>query len=859
MIMAQAISDNRQLLFQEERVRSFFRQYGLELIIISCALLLCVICIALSVWLRLHYHRRIALEYLGWGILAATIWNIAGSPFSRIFCQDDIILDNFARYIFMLLPLPFLLYMDMEQQKRYHKAYRLMELLVLAGFAACSLLKLMGLSSFHETMPFTAVITGLFALLIALTELADIRSGHIKEYLSLAAGSAVVFIFSILRIAISTFGIGYFKHAVLPLGLIVLLFIATANTSKEIMAMERMRQEAQLASVAKGRFLANMSHEIRTPINAVLGMNAMILRESGEPAIREYAMDIQSAGQSLLSLINDILDLSKAESGKLEILPEEYDFGSLIHDVMNMISAKAEGKGLDIRLSVDETIPARLWGDDVRIRQILINLMNNAVKYTEQGSVTLTVTKTPNGNDVILNFSVEDTGIGIKQEDISKLFAEFERIEETRNRKIEGTGLGMSITTQLLELMESKLQVQSVYGKGSVFSFSVQQRIVDNEPVGSLDERAARQAKEYSYQVLFTAPDALILVVDDNALNRRVFKNLLKATKAMVEEAAGGMECLEMTRQKHYDMIFLDHMMPDLDGIETLHRLLAEEDNPCRDTPVVALTANALAGAKERYLKEGFYDFLSKPIIPDKLEKMLMETLPQEKVLHGSPIEGPETDTKAPLPPALPAIDGIDWEYALRYANDQDMLTATLMDFYQTMGSEAEQLAQLADNLGMPAEMGDGCPEALRQYEVKVHAMKSAAGMVGAVPLSGVARLLEYAARDGKIDTVVRITPAFLEEWMALRERLRVFTEKDGTEKPKAAPAQVLELLSALGSAMADMDIDASDEAAAQLNAFRYSEHITPLMEKLFLAVTNLDNGQAEHYINEIKNTITQG
>lgn len=853
-----AISDNGKLLYQMEQIRPFFRQYGIELIILSSALLLSIICIALSVWLRLHYHRQISLEYLGWGMLATTLWNVAASPFSRIFYQNEAAPDNLARYIFMLIPLPFLFYMDAVQDKRYHKLYRLMEILVLADFVLCALLKLTGLFGFSETSPCTAVTIILFALLIIITEINDVRTGHIREYCIIAAGCTIILIVSLLKIVFSLTGIDLLKHALLPTGLILLFFFAMANTAQEIMKIERMRQEAQLASAAKGKFLANMSHEIRTPINAVLGMNAMILRESTESAIREYALDIQNAGQSLLSLINDILDLSKAESGKLDILPQEYDLGTLIHDVMNMISTKAADKGLDIHLLIDDTIPARLWGDDVRIRQILVNLMNNAVKYTEQGCVTLSVSGTVNGDTVILDFKVQDTGIGIKQEDLSKLFAEFERIEEDRNRNIEGTGLGMSITTQLLERMDSHLQVESVYGKGSVFSFSLLQKIIDNEPVGNLEERISRQAEEYSYQVSFTAPEALILVVDDNALNRRVFKNLLKATEVMVEEAGGGMECLKMTRQKHYDIIFLDHMMPDLDGIETLHRLLTEEENPCRNVPVVALTANALAGAKERYLAEGFYDFLSKPILPDKLEKMLRETLPPQKVSHKSAPDAKKT-VDAPAPQEMPNIDGVDWDYALRFTNDPNMLTATVLDFYQTMDTEAGQLAQLAENIETAAGMQDLFSKALGQYEVQVHSMKSAAGMVGAVPLSGVARLLEYAARDGKADTVARITPAFLEEWMALRERLHLWIGKHETEKTEAEPAQILELLSALEGAMTDMNIDMSDEIAAQLHTFRYSELITPLMEKLFLAVTNLDNEQAKHYISEIKNKIAQG
>ena len=294
---------------------------------------------------------------------------------------------------------------------------------------------------------------------------------------------------------------------------------------------EEARREALEANAAKGKFLAHMSHEIRTPINAVLGMDTMILRESRENQIREYAMDIQNAGQNLLSLINDILDFSKIESGKLEIISVEYDFSSLIHDISNMIRAKAEEKRLDLQLYIDEKLPSRLFGDDVRIRQVLINLLNNSVKYTPEGSVALHVTGKTEGKKVILTFSVEDTGIGIKEEDMKKLFSEFQRIEEKRNRNIEGTGLGLSITTQLLLMMGSRLNVESVYGKGSKFYFTIEQQVIDSTPVGNLEERIRKQSTEYSYAAAFTAAEANLLVVDDNATNLKVFVNLLKCTK----------------------------------------------------------------------------------------------------------------------------------------------------------------------------------------------------------------------------------------------------------------------------------------------------------------------------------------
>lgn len=311
----------------------------------------------------------------------------------------------------------------------------------------------------------------------------------VREYIFVAVGMSGVCVAAFIQIIIYFQKINLFNGVILAIGLIFLLIFSTISTIHEIMVMDREKQQALQASESKGRFLANMSHEIRTPIHAVLGMNAMILRESKESQIKEYALDIQNAGQSLLSLINDILDLSKIESGKLEILPAEYDFSSLIHDVVNMIEMKARDKGLALNLSVDRKLPSRLWGDDVRIRQILVNLMTNAVKYTETGSVTLAVKADVQGDSAYVTFQIQDTGIGIREEDIGKLFQEFQRIEEQRNRAIEGTGLGMNITMQLLEKMGSRLQVESVYGEGSGFSFTLEQKVISHEPIGDLEQR----------------------------------------------------------------------------------------------------------------------------------------------------------------------------------------------------------------------------------------------------------------------------------------------------------------------------------------------------------------------------------
>ena len=396
--------------------------------------------------------------------------------------------------------------------------------------------------------------------------------------------------------------------------------------------MRELKEEAEQANRAKSLFLAKMSHEIRTPMNAVLNMNEIILRESREENIKEYAMDAKSSAKTLLGIINDILDLSKIESGKMEIVPVEYELGSLANDVVNMIDIRAKEKGLNFQISISPKLPSVLWGDDVRIKQILVNLLTNAVKYTKEGTVSFLADGTLEGEEVTLHFEIRDTGIGIKEEDMPKLFESFQRIEEAGNRYIEGTGLGISITVQLLKMMGSSLQVESTYGKGSTFSFDLVQKVVKREEIGDFQERLHKHAAEEVYHKLFQAPEAKLLVVDDNAINRKIVSCLLKETRVQVTEAESGMACLEKVKECHYDMIFLDHMMPGLDGIETLHRLKTMEENQCKDTPVVMLTANAISGAKEEYLKEGFDEVLSKPIVPETMERIMVQYLPKELI-----------------------------------------------------------------------------------------------------------------------------------------------------------------------------------------------------------------------------------
>lgn len=422
---------------------------------------------------------------------------------------------------------------------------------------------------------------------------------------------------------------------------IVFFSIETPDYHKLVATMEELeesrrvaeeeRTRADIANQAKSKFLAKMSHEIRTPINTIIGMNEMVIRESTEDEVLQYATDIKHSSEVLLSIINEILDASKIESGKMEIIPVEYHSERLLSDLYNMIDVKAKDKNLNLVFDIDPTIPVKLYGDDIRIRQIMMNLLTNAVKYTMTGTVTLKVKciaedASLQTDNITLQVSVIDTGVGIKEEDMHKLFSEFDRINDKKIRYEEGTGLGISIATQLLALMDSKLNVSSTYGEGSNFSFIIKQGVIDKEPIGNFTKKKEEPVSN-TKKPLFIAPNARVLVVDDSSTNRTVFRGLLKYHQIQVTAVASGKVCLDVITKKHFDIIFLDHMMPEMDGLETFERMKKLDNNLCKDTPIIMLTANAIKGSKEKYLEAGFDGYLSKPIIPEQLSDLVREYL----------------------------------------------------------------------------------------------------------------------------------------------------------------------------------------------------------------------------------------
>ena len=620
---------------------------------------------------------------------------------------------------------------------------------------------------------------------------------------------------------------------------IAVLFINSYNERERL--AQQMNEKAEreaAANEAKSSFLSNMSHEIRTPINAVLGMNEMILRESGEQKTLEYAGNIRTAGNALLGLVNDILDFSKIEAGKMEIISADYDLSSLINDLVTMVQARADKKGLQLKLDFDEKLPRRLNGDEVRIRQAITNILTNAVKYTQKGRITFRIGYEKILNDpnaVYLNISVSDTGIGIKPEDIEKLFSQFERIEEKRNRNIEGTGLGLNITRSLLEMMGSSLKVESVYGKGSKFSFCLRQKVVSWEPLGDYEiAYRASLSEQKRYHEKFIAPDAAVLMVDDTPMNLTVFRNLLKSTKVQVDTAGGGAEGLALTRKKKYDILFFDHMMPEKDGIETLHELKAEVNNLNLKTPAICLTANAISGAREKYLAEGFDDYLTKPIDSNKLEGMMMRYLPPEKVIGHSGEDAAPEEPAVELPEWLSGIDEIDIDTGLKHCGGAEGYLETLKIY----GENAEANAAGIEGFWSKRDLSN--------TTIKVHALKSTSRAIGAESLGALAEKLEFAGKAGDSAALDAELDGLLARYRALGVALSPLyaSEKEARNEealPLISDDELREAYDSIREFAASLDADSVAYAVEYLDGFRIPEDERERVEQLRAAVRSFD------------------
>ena len=551
------------------------------------------------------------------------------------------------------------------------------------------------------------------------------------------------------------------------------------NMADMLEEMKKAADTAIQAEQAKSLFLSNMSHEIRTPINAILGMNEMILRECANPQLLTYSRNIQSAGRTLLTLVNDILDMSKIEAGMMEIIPTEYKTADLLQDLWNVIYLRAKDKNLTLTFTLDETMPGLLYGDDVRVKQIITNLLTNAVKYTPKGDVKLHAAYEKQEEDTItLIISVQDTGIGIKEEDMGRLFENFRRLDEDKNRHIEGTGLGMSIIMMLLKMMDGDIDVESVYQEGSTFTVRIPQKVVNHEPVGDFESvRNSQPPIGPKHYGSFEAPEANILVVDDHPANLLVFTSLLKVTKINIVTAESGQECLELVKERPFHIIFIDHMMPEMDGIETLHEIRKLKDFPNEKTPIVALTANLITGAKEFFIEEGFTDFISKPIDSGKLEEIIVTSLPEELV-YKKENEAEESEKENGESGAEDYSRyheyGIYIENGIINVAGNWNLYMDIVDIFLEDEETREQLKQYITE------------QKAHDYGILVHALKGDANMLGARSLADMAYEHEKQSKAGNLEYVKEHWDELVELWDRARAGFEEFCRE--RDKEQEAP-----------------------------------------------------------------------
>ena len=689
----------------------------------------------------------------------------------------------------------------------------------------------------------------------------------------------------------------------------------------------------------KSDFLANMSHEIRTPMNAVIGMAEMALREDMTPVARDYINQIKEAGRSLLTIINDILDFSKIESGKMDITEVDYEPMSVVHDVSNIIMTRLKDKDVELILDVAPNVPNKLWGDNIRIKQVLLNLANNAAKFTSEGKVTIRMEcdKTK-PDEVSMHFCVEDTGIGIKKEDMDKLFQSFQQVDSKRNRNIEGTGLGLAISKNLMTLMNGSIWVESEYEKGSKFSCILPQRIVDDTPsigvrepetaiiVGlvsnpyvrdSLCEDAAKlgvqdvrlmtakelgdfpedkrvflfvehpmfsdmveswvvahpdvtaallidfdsrveydipnllvvkkplfalniamilngeelkfSEQEEGSEFDFIAPEAKVLIVDDNAVNLTVAEGLLEPLKMQVDTATGGKEAIDMISAKHYDIVFMDHMMPEIDGVEATHiirRLHPEYD----DVPIIALTANAVEGTKEMFCREGMNDFVAKPIELRMLAAKVRQWLPVEKIQKDYTGTTGGASSKSDLITTDIEVGDLDVKFALEFLVSEDLFWKVLKVFYNSIDKKVKLIKSLEEQ------------EDWVNYTVEVHGLKNSAKQIGAISLSEKAAALEKAGNARDLATIRRDTDAMLAQYAEYEPVLAPFCQEDEDAEKKELTVEVLRrCFEEMRDALDNLDMDQMEEVIGQMGEYRYEHWQHELFDQLKEASEEMD------------------
>lgn len=597
--------------------------------------------------------------------------------------------------------------------------------------------------------------------------------------------------------------------------------------------MKRLVLQTEDANRAKTNFVSNMSHEIRTPMNSIVGITEILLRSRHSPKEQEYLLNIQSSGRVLLTIINDVLDCSKMEAGKMQLFDEPYDTCSLFHDLRISMENRIGHSGLELIYDIDQDIPCKLKGDMGRIRQVIINLVNNAIKYTEKGSVRFSVhVRQKNTDKVMLYYEVADTGIGIRKEDHKILFDAFQRVEMDRNRYVEGTGLGLTISQNLVNMMGGVIEVESEYGKGSRFFFTIEQTIIDPTPVSAVNYNGQKDnVTEKEAECLFIAPEAHILLVDDNELNLVVAKELLKPLRMQIDTAENGLQAVKMVRGSQYDLVLMDHMMPVMDGIEAAKAIRALPEDKYQKLPIIALTANAMVDARKEFLNAGMNGFVAKPIDFARICNQLKLWLPKDLVR-----DVPKEEAKKLLADDLSDREiqpedpqmGFSFEEGVKHCGSKAALMKTIRIFYRTIDSKANKIEQcLKEGL-------------ISDYVIEVHALKSSALLIGAVPLSEAAKELEDYGKQGKTEVLEEKTPDVLTLYRDLKNILRPYAEKEEDAKKEFSDGEWITALQQIHQCIEQFDLDGVDQIMEQLEEYQVPECIRESMDQLRVYVADV-------------------
>ena len=611
--------------------------------------------------------------------------------------------------------------------------------------------------------------------------------------------------------------------------------------------MKRLVLQTEDANRAKTNFVSNMSHEIRTPMNSIVGITEILLRSRHSPKEQEYLLNIQSSGRVLLTIINDVLDCSKMEAGKMQLFDEPYDTCSLFHDLRISMENRIGHSGLELIYDIDQDIPCKLKGDMGRIRQVIINLVNNAIKYTEKGSVRFSVhVRQKNTDKVMLYYEVADTGIGIRKEDQKILFDAFQRVEMDRNRYVEGTGLGLTISQNLVNMMGGVIEVESEYGKGSRFFFTIEQTIIDPTPVSAVNYNGQKDnVTEKEAECLFIAPEAHILLVDDNELNLVVAKELLKPLRMQIDTAENGLQAVKMVRGSQYDLVLMDHMMPVMDGIEAAKAIRALPEDKYQKLPIIALTANAMVDARKEFLNAGMNGFVAKPIDFARICNQLKLWLPKDLVR-----DVPKEEAKKLLADDLSDREiqpedpqmGFSFEEGVNHCGSKAALMKTIRIFYRTIDSKADKIEQcLKEGL-------------ISDYVVEVHALKSSALLIGAVPLSEAAKELEGYGKQGKTELLEEKTPDLLAMYRDFKDILKPYADQEEAARQEASNGEWCQALQQIHQCIEQFDLDGVDRIMEKLEEYQIPECIRESMDQLRVYVADVSMEE----IMELTDTMTE-